>query len=33
MVSNLMCLGIVVFFIGAILMRLFIEEGRPDDED
>ena len=33
MVSNMLCLGIVVFFIGAILMRLFVEVGRPDDKD
>ena len=30
---NLIYLGVVVFFVGAILMRLYIEEGRPDDED
>ncbi len=30
---NLIYLGVVVFFVGAILVRLYIEEGRPDDED
>ena len=31
--SNLMGLGIVVFFVGALLMRLAVEVGWPDDED
>lgn len=30
---NLIYLGVVVFFVGAILVRLYIEEGQPDDED
>jgi hypothetical protein len=32
-VSNLIYLGVILFFVGAILMRLYIEEGPPDDED